>query len=83
MRQDEEYARELLRKYYEILKRVLKVLSRTGETSRVIQLLTKYFTAKELKRMLNITPFNKKEYLGIRNRTLVKALKPDWRAWFY
>jgi len=83
MGRNEEYAKELLRKHVQTFKRVLKTLGRTGETSRVTRLLTKYFTAEELRRILNATPSSKREDAEIRNRAVVRALKLSWREWLY
>jgi len=51
MERDEEFAKELLRRHVQILRKVFEALGRTGEMGRVVLLLTKYFTAEELRRM--------------------------------
>jgi len=36
-----------------------------------------------LQRILGVKPFNRGVYLRVRGRRLVRAVKPDWRAWLF
>jgi len=83
MGQDTEFAKKLFKRYEGVFRRVLKSLGRTGKTSKAIRQLAKYLTIKDLREMLGMTPFIEEEYLKLRNRLLVKALKPNWRGWLY
>jgi len=80
MGQDAEFAKKLFKRYEGVFRRVLKSLGRTGKTIKAIRQLAKYLTVKDLREMLGMTPFIEEEYLKLRNRLLVKALKPNWRG---
>lgn len=78
-RLDEAKLRRLMLRFESVTRDVLRGMRRISGWHGLVRLLPR----ARLLRWFGVKPFNYMVYAEWRNRTIVRRLKPNWRAWLY